>query len=89
VPAGSTVGQPRCPWATGEERAEVRRWALTEAATHAARNAYCRDRYERMKGRLGRQRGAKVARIDLARPRQTLGWMKPSEALAKVVALTD
>ena len=23
VPAGSTVGQPRCPWATGEERAEV------------------------------------------------------------------
>jgi IS30 family transposase len=23
------------------------------------------------------------------RPRQTLGWMKPSEALAKIVALTD
>lgn len=24
-----------------------------------------------------------------ARPRQTLGWMKPSEALAKIVAMTD
>jgi IS30 family transposase len=30
-----------------------------------------------------------VARELNARPRQTLGWMKPSEALAKVVALTD
>jgi IS30 family transposase len=29
-----------------------------------------------------------VARELNARPRQTLGWMKPSEALAKVVALT-
>jgi IS30 family transposase len=30
-----------------------------------------------------------VARELNDRPRQTLGWMKPSEALAKVVALTD
>jgi IS30 family transposase len=30
-----------------------------------------------------------VARQLNGRPRQTLGWMKPSEALAKVVALTD
>ncbi len=30
-----------------------------------------------------------VARELNGRPRQTLGWMKPSEALAKVVALTD
>jgi len=29
-----------------------------------------------------------VARELNARPRQTLGWMKPSEALARVVALT-
>ena len=30
-----------------------------------------------------------VARELNGRPRQTLGWMKPSEALAKVVAMTD
>jgi IS30 family transposase len=30
-----------------------------------------------------------VARELNGRPRQTLGWMKPSEALARVVALTD
>jgi len=30
-----------------------------------------------------------VARQLNGRPRQTLGWMKPSEALARVVALTD
>jgi IS30 family transposase len=30
-----------------------------------------------------------VARELNGRPRQTLGWMKPSEALAKVIALTD
>ena len=43
------------------------RWALIEAATHAARDARYRDRYERTKRRLGRQRGAKVARVEVAR----------------------
>ena len=43
------------------------RWALMEAAVHAARLPHYRDRYERTKRRLGRQRGAKVARVDLAR----------------------
>jgi transposase len=43
------------------------RWALIEAATHAARDPIYIERYERMKDRLGRQRGAKVARVDLAR----------------------
>ena len=50
------------------------RWALIEAATHAARDARYRERYERMKGRLGRQRGAKVARIDLARKLAEAIW---------------
>jgi transposase len=50
------------------------RWALIEAATHAARDARYRDRYERMKARLGRQRGAKVARIDLARKLAEAIW---------------
>jgi transposase len=43
------------------------RWALIEAATHAARDPRYVERYERTKRRLGRQRGAKVARVELAR----------------------
>ena len=43
------------------------RWALIEAATHAARHSIYADRYHRTKTRLGRQRGPKVARVDLAR----------------------
>jgi transposase len=43
------------------------RWALIEAATHACRHEVYRDRYQRNKQRLGKQRGAKVAQVDLAR----------------------
>lgn len=43
------------------------RWALIEAATHACRHPLYRDRYQRNKTRLGRQRGAKVAQVDIAR----------------------
>jgi transposase len=44
------------------------RWAMLEATMHASRHpAYC-ERYQRNKRRLGRQRGAKVAQIDIARP---------------------
>jgi transposase len=43
------------------------RWALIEAATHAAQHPAYRDHYQRTKQRLGRQRGAKVARIEVAR----------------------
>jgi transposase len=50
------------------------RWALIEAATHAARDACYRDRYERTKHRLGRQRGAKVARVDIARQLSEAIW---------------
>ena len=45
-----------------------------EAATHAARNPHYRDRYERNKHRLGRQRGAKVARVDIARQLAEAIW---------------
>jgi transposase len=50
------------------------RWALVEAATHAARDVHYRDRYERNKHRLGRQRGAKVARVDIARQLAEAIW---------------
>lgn len=50
------------------------RWALIEAATHAARHPAYRERYERTKHRLGRQRGSKVARVDIARELSTAIW---------------
>jgi transposase len=43
------------------------RWALVEAATHACTAPRYRDRYQQTKARIGKQRGAKVAQIDLAR----------------------
>ncbi len=43
------------------------RWALIEATSHACRHPAYRARYQRTKQRLGKQRGAKVAQVDLAR----------------------
>jgi transposase len=43
------------------------RWALIEATSHASRHPLYRRRYERTKRRLGRQRGPRVAQIDIAR----------------------
>jgi transposase len=43
------------------------RWALLEAATNAVKHPVYRDRYQTTKTRLGRQRGAKIAQIDIAR----------------------
>ena len=43
------------------------RWALVEAAVGACRHPLYRCRYERTKRRLGRQRGPRVAQVELAR----------------------
>ena len=43
------------------------RWALMEAATNACKHPIYRERYQRNKRRLGKQRGAKVAQVDIAR----------------------
>jgi transposase len=43
------------------------RWALMEAATNAAKHPLYRERYQATKRRLGRQRGPKVAQVELAR----------------------
>ena len=43
------------------------RWALIEATMHALRHPAYAERYQRTKRRLGRQRGAKVAQIEIAR----------------------
>lgn len=50
------------------------RWALIEAATHAARHPLYRERYQRTAKRLGRQRGKKVARVELARSLAEAIW---------------
>jgi transposase len=43
------------------------RWALLEATMHALKHPAYAERYQRNKRRLGTQRGAKVAQVDIAR----------------------
>jgi transposase len=43
------------------------RWALIEAALGASRHPLYHERYERTKRRLGKQRGPRVAQVELAR----------------------
>jgi transposase len=50
------------------------RWALVEAAVVAAKHPLYRERYERTKRRLGKQRGKKVARVDIARKLSEAIW---------------
>ncbi len=50
------------------------RWALIEAAMHAARREPYRERYERTARRLGRQRGRKLARVEVARKLAEAIW---------------
>jgi len=50
------------------------RWALIEAATHAAHHPAYNDHYERTKRRLGKQRGSKVARVEIARKLAEAIW---------------
>jgi transposase len=50
------------------------RWALIEATTHASQHPLSRDRYQRTKARLGKQRGPKVAQVELARRLAEATW---------------
>jgi len=50
------------------------RWAMLEATMHACRHEVYRERYQRTKQRLGKQRGAKVAQIDIARRLTEAVW---------------
>jgi transposase len=50
------------------------RWALMVAATNASKHPLYRDRYQHTKQRLGRQRGAKVAQVQLARTLTEAIW---------------
>ena len=50
------------------------RWGLMEAAIAAPSHPLYKERYQRTKRRLGRQRGAKVAQIELARKLTEAIW---------------
>src|SRR5919204_1384001 len=50
------------------------RWALMIAATNASKHPLYRERYQQTKKRVGRQRGAKVAQIQLARTLAEAIW---------------
>ena len=50
------------------------RWALLEATMHALRHPAYSERYQRNKRRLGKQRGAKVAQVDIARKLTAAIW---------------
>src|SRR5207302_822487 len=50
------------------------RWGLMEAAIAASSHPLYRERYQRTRRRLGRQRGPKVAQIDLARQLTEAIW---------------
>jgi transposase len=50
------------------------RWALMVAATNAAKHPLYRERYQHTKSRLGKQRGAKVAQVQLARTLTEAIW---------------
>lgn len=50
------------------------RWALVEAAVHAANHPRYRQKFQRTARRLGKQRGIGVARIELARELATAIW---------------
>ena len=47
---------------------------MLEATMHALRHPVYAERYQRNKRRLGRQRGAKVAQIDIARKLTEAIW---------------
>jgi transposase len=62
--------------ALAENAPNYLRWALVEAATNAARHPAFHDHYEATKKRLGKQRGSKVARVEVARRLTESIWHK-------------
>ena len=72
------------------------RWGLMEAAIAASSHPLFKERYQRTKRRLGRQRGAKVAQIELARKLTEAIWymlsrnqpFKPFAPAGAIIRLT-
>src|ERR671919_167674 len=66
-PKVNQSGQSDRRGALAKQGPKYLRWALVEAAVRASTHPAYHDRYQRTKQRLGKQRGARVAQIDLAR----------------------
>src|SRR5262249_23396887 len=70
------------------------RWGLMETAIAASSHPFYRERYQRTRRPLGRQRGPKVAQIDLARPLTQANWymltrnqpFAPASAIVRLAA---
>src|SRR4051812_39691908 len=67
-------GERDLPGPLAKQGPKYLRWALVEAATHACTAAIYRERYQHTKARIGKQRGAKVAQVDLARRLSEAIW---------------
>jgi transposase len=67
LPTGQSVRGLRPPRPALKARPTYLRWALIEATMHALKHPAYPERYQRKRKRLGKQRGAKVAQIDIAR----------------------
>jgi hypothetical protein len=76
-PAGYTDLCPRVNQ-SGEKDRRGLRGALLEVTMHALKHPAYAERYQRNKRRLGKQRGATVAQIDIARRLSHAIWHMPS-----------
>jgi transposase len=65
------------------------RWALIEATMHALKHPAYAERYQRTKKRLGKQRGAKVPQIDIARRLVHAIWHMLTRNLRRVPSLDE
>ena len=92
----SQSGEIDCRGPLSKHGPKYLRWGLMEAAIAASTHPLYKQRYQRTKRRLGRQRGAKVAQIELGRKLAEAIWymltrnqpFKPFAPAGAVFALT-
>jgi transposase len=89
APASTSPGAPIAAAGCPKHGPKYLRWALMEAATNAAKHPIYRARYQATKRRLGRQREAKVAQVDLARRLAEAIWhmLTPNQPFAPAGAV--
>ena len=73
-PRVSQSGEIDCRGPISKHGPRYLRWGLMEAAIAASSHPLFSERYQRTKRRLGRQRGPKIAQIELARKLSEAIW---------------
>ena len=73
-PRVSQSGEIDCRGPISKHGPRYLRWGLMEAAIAASSHPLYRERYQRTRRRLGRQRGPKIAQIELARKLSEAIW---------------